>query len=265
MKRKARRYLGLAFFALAGLGVVWGVTQPMPYVIISPGPAYNVISELEGSVLITVSGVPLADNPGTLDMLTVSIGGTPQSQPGALDVVGAYLSSDQSVEPMEEFYPYDENLDEVIRADRKDFTDSIDSAIYVAKKHLAPEISQAMKVDVNLEDVGGPSAGMMLTLGIIDKASPESLTGGKYIAGTGTIDQRGNVGAIGGIRFKLISAQRAGDKFFLAPKENCSEVVGNIPRGLKVFAVGNIDDALKILNVIASDGNLGKLPVCTDQ
>lgn len=263
MQRKTRRLIGLSLAALTWLGFVWGLSQPMPYVIVEPGPAYNVITEIDGSVMVTVSGVPLADNPGTLDMLTVSIWGTPDSQPSVADILKAYLSEDKIVEPMDEYYPFDQNVDEVLKADRKDFTDSIDSAISVAKDHLDPTIARNLKVDVNLDDVGGPSAGMMLALGIIEKASPVSLTGGKSIAGTGTIDKLGNVGPIGGIQFKLISAKRAGDKFFLAPRENCSEVIGRIPSGLSVFAVSNIDEALSVLKVIANDGDTGKLPVCT--
>ncbi|MEN9706606.1 MAG: hypothetical protein RIS31_172, partial [Actinomycetota bacterium] len=75
----------------------------------------------------------------------------------------------------------------------------------------------------------------------------------------------GKVGPIGGIQFKMISAKRAGDNFFLAPRENCYEVVGHIPAGLRVFSVETIEDALNILKVIASDGDTGKLPVCTDE
>jgi PDZ domain-containing protein len=263
MQRKTRRRIGFSLAALSALGVVWGLSQPMPYVIVGPGPAFNVISEIDGNVMLKVSGIPETDNPGTLDMLTVSVWGTPDSEPSLVDLLGAYISPDKIVEPMDEYYPFDQNLDEVIKADRKDFTDSISAAIAVAKEHLSPELASKIKVEVSQDDVGGPSAGMMLTLGILEKASTSSLTGGKYIAGTGTIDGSGNVGPIGGIQFKLISAKRAGDNFFLAPRENCSEVIGHVPAGLSVFSVATIDEALNILKVIASDGDTGKLPVCT--
>jgi len=265
MQRRARKRLGYALAALTGLGVVWGVNQPMPYVILEPGPAYNVISEIDGSIELSVTGVEQADNPGTLDMLTVSFWGTPESPPTFVDVMAALFSDEKVIEPMEDYFPIGQNTDDVLKADRKDFTDSIDAAIYVAKQHLEPSIANKMKVKLNLDEVGGPSAGMMLTLGIIEKASTASLTGGKYIAGTGTIDRDGKVGPIGGIQFKMISAKRAGDNFFLAPRENCYEVVGHIPAGLRVFSVETIEDALNILKVIASDGDTGKLPVCTDE
>ena len=159
MQRKTRKHLGLSLSALAGFGAIWGVAQPLPYVIVGPGPAYNVISDLEGAVMIKVSGVPLEDNPGTLDMLTVSVWGTPKNPPTAGDILAAYLSSDKIVEPMDLYYPFNENLDEVIKAERKDFSDSVDAAIAVAKGRLDPVVAKNLKVEVNLDDVGGPSAG----------------------------------------------------------------------------------------------------------
>ena len=78
-------------------------------------------------------------------------------------------------------------------------------------------------VSIDLGEIGGPSAGLMFTLGIIDKLKPEDLTGGKIIAGTGTIDDEGNVGPIGGIPQKLVGAHDAGAQLFLVPKDNCAE------------------------------------------
>ena len=74
----------------------------------------------------------------------------------------------------------------------------------------------------DLEDIGGPSAGLMFTLGIIDKLGADDLTGGKIIAGTGTIDDQGNVGPIGGIPQKLVGAKDAGAVAFLVPADNCA-------------------------------------------
>ena len=73
------------------------------------------------------------------------------------------------------------------------------------------------KVSMHVDDIGGPSAGMMYTLGLIDKVTGEQLSGGKTIAGTGTMDAKGKVGAIGGIRLKMLGAKRDGATWFLAP------------------------------------------------
>lgn len=117
-------------------------------------------------------------------------------------------------------------------------------------------------VAIKLDDVGGPSAGMMFALGIIDKLTPGALAGDDSVAGTGTIDAAGDVGPIGGIRQKLYGARNAGADFFLAPADNCDEVVGHVPDGLQVFSVETIDDSLAVLDALAHDDNLDKLPSC---
>ena len=116
------------------------------------------------------------------------------------------------------------------------------------------------EVKIQLEHVGGPSAGSMFALGIIDKLTPGALTGGQKVAGTGTISADGTIGPIGGIRQKLFGAVRAGAKWFLAPFKNCADVVGHVPDGLEVFAVKNLDDALAALeSVRAGKRDAGEL------
>lgn len=119
-------------------------------------------------------------------------------------------------------------------------------------------------VDVKLQlaDVGGPSGGMMFALGIYDKLTPGAITGGKYIAGTGTISADGTIGAIGGIQQKLYGAAAKGAEFFLAPAKNCAEVVGHIPQGLKVFKVSTFDDALTAVTAIGKNQDTSTLATC---
>jgi PDZ domain-containing protein len=118
------------------------------------------------------------------------------------------------------------------------------------------------KIDIKLADVGGPSAGLMFALGIVDRVSKEGdLTGGKFIAGTGTIDDKGVVGPIGGIEMKTIGAREAGARFFLTPKENCAAAAKDVPDGLRLVKVHTIDDALKALKKIRS-GDTAGLPRC---
>ena len=95
-----------------------------------------------------------------------------------------------------------------------------------------------------------------------NKLSKYDITGGKVIAGTGTIDEKGNVGEIGGIRLKMIGAKRDGATWFLAPESNCDEVVGHIPNGMRVVKVATIDEALKALEVIRSGKDVNNLPAC---
>ncbi|WP_431915378.1 YlbL family protein [Micromonospora wenchangensis] len=107
---------------------------------------------------------------------------------------------------------------------------------------------------IDLKDIGGPSAGLMFALGIIDKLKPEDLTGGKIIAGTGTIDDEGRVGPIGGIAQKLVGAKKAGAKVFLVPADNCAEALRNPQPGLPMLKVGSLDEALTALDTLRAGG-----------
>ncbi len=127
---------------------------------------------------------------------------------------------------------------------------------------LIADFAFPVDVTIQLDNVGGPSAGMMFALGIVDLLTPGDLTGGERFAGTGTIDAAGEVGGIGGIRQKLYGAQRAGAEYFLAPAANCDEVVGHVPDGLQVFSVADLDDALAALEVVRDGGDLASLPTC---
>ncbi|WP_026321399.1 YlbL family protein [Salinispora fenicalii] len=107
---------------------------------------------------------------------------------------------------------------------------------------------------IDLEDIGGPSAGLMFALGIIDKLTPEDLTGGQIIAGTGTIDDAGRIGPIGGIPQKLVGAKEAGATSFLVPAENCAEAVRNPQPDLPLLKVATLDDALTALEQLRTGG-----------
>lgn len=128
--------------------------------------------------------------------------------------------------------------------------------------YLAIDFVFPFEVDINAGDVGGPSAGLMFSLGIYDLLTPGPLTGGADVAGTGTIDHTGAVGPIGGIRQKLIGARDGGAEWFLAPAGDCNEVVGHVPSGLHVVRVSTFDQALSAVEDIAAKKTSG-LPTCT--
>lgn len=102
-------------------------------------------------------------------------------------------------------------------------------------------------VDIAVEDVGGPSAGLMLSLGILDLVGETDLTGGATVAGTGTIDATGEVGPIGGIQLKMIAATEIGAELFLVPADNCAEARAAPQPGLTLARVSTLDDALAAL------------------
>ncbi|MFE2533192.1 PDZ domain-containing protein [Streptomyces sp. NPDC059371] len=117
-------------------------------------------------------------------------------------------------------------------------------------------------IDIKLADVGGPSAGLMFSLGIVDKLTPGNLTGGRFVAGTGTIDDNGKVGPIGGIDMKTVGARNKGAQYFLTPKDNCAEAAKDTPDGLRLVKVDTIDDAMKALKDIGA-GRTSDLPKCS--
>jgi PDZ domain-containing protein len=111
-------------------------------------------------------------------------------------------------------------------------------------------------VAINLGGVGGPSAGLMFSLGIVDKLTPGSLTGGRFVAGTGAIDAQGAVSNIGGIQFKMAAARAAGATVFLLPAGECAEAVAAAPAGLQLVKVSTLHDAVAALD----DLDAGKAP-----
>lgn len=115
-----------------------------------------------------------------------------------------------------------------------------------------PQFEFPFDVAIQVDNVGGPSAGTMFALGLIDLLTPEDETAGHVIAGSGTIDLDGRVGAISGIRQKMIGAVRDGATSFLAPGGNCAAALGNVPAGLEVFAVDTLADARVAVEAIGA-------------
>lgn len=147
-----------------------------------------------------------------------------------------------------------------ITPEKQEATDG--STLWLIGISLTTEYDFPIDVHLQLDNVGGPSAGMMFALGIIDTLTPGELNGGANVAGTGTIDASGAVGPIGGIRQKMYGATDAGATVFLAPESNCGEVVGHVPDGLQVYRTATLEESLRILEVVAQDGDTASLPVC---
>ncbi|GAB4084179.1 PDZ domain-containing protein [Myceligenerans cantabricum] len=129
--------------------------------------------------------------------------------------------------------------------------------------YIDPHYDFPIDVSIQIEDIGGPSAGTMFALGIIDKLTPEDEASGEHIAGTGTMSPEGLVGPIGGIEQKLHGALRDGATWFLAPAGNCAEVAGNEPDGLRVVRVETLRDAREAMEAIGA-GEGGTLPTCSE-
>jgi PDZ domain-containing protein len=111
-------------------------------------------------------------------------------------------------------------------------------------------------VKINIGNIGGPSAGLMFALGIMDKLTPHGLTGGRFIAGTGEIAANGAVSPIGGIQQKMAGARAAGATVFLTPAANCPDTVGAVPRGMRLIKVSTLGSAVRALKALQSGGSV---------
>ncbi len=109
-------------------------------------------------------------------------------------------------------------------------------------------------IDFHLANIGGPSAGMVFSLAVIDKLTTGDLNGGKFVAGTGTIGSDGKVGPIGGITHKMASAQEAGAEVFLVPADNCDEARSAQPESMKLLKVETLPQAVDSLKALTSGG-----------
>jgi PDZ domain-containing protein len=323
---------GLVLVSLIALAAL----LPVPFIILSPGPTFNTIGDVDGTPLVEITDTTTYPVSGSLDMTTIREEGEPRSPLTVFGAIAAWIDPDRAVLPRELLYGDDETTEEVQQRNAVLFSTSQSNAIAAAMNALGEPIiedvvvtavvegtpafgvldagevitaidgqpvgspedvvtavrsqpigatlaftvvraGEQFAVDVvsaerpdepgvpyvgitvginyraefpitfTLEDIGGPSAGMMFSLAIVDKLTPDDLTGGGHVAGTGTIDPSGAVGAIGGIRQKLAGARGAGATLFLMPDVHCEEAAGHIPDGLTVVPVSSLQGALDAL------------------
>ncbi|EMQ99698.1 YlbL family protein [Paeniglutamicibacter gangotriensis] len=156
---------------------------------------------------------------------------------------------------------------EILREDKKQSVSVSTDAGPEGQRQLGILLSGSfdfpLEVKFGLENVGGPSAGMMFALAIVDLLTEGSMTGGEHFAGTGTITADGAVGPIGGIAQKLVGAKDEGAKYFLAPADNCPDVVGRIPAGLEVLKVSTLAEARSVVEGIGAGADPASFPGCS--
>ena len=236
---------------------------PSAYVVQEPGPTQDVLGKASGKQVIAVSGVNTHRDSGKLLLVTVNASGVPGYPVSNAQALLAWANPKATVIPREAVFPVGQSAKDYAKESGRQMSSSQTAAVAAAKRFLSShgyDVS-GMKVSMHVDDIGGPSAGMMYTLGLIDKVTGEKLSGGKTIAGTGTMNAKGKVGQIGGIRLKMLGAKRDGATWFLAPQSNCSDVAGHVPQGLHVVKVATLDEAYDALIAIR-DGKGGSLPTC---
>ncbi|WP_345565572.1 YlbL family protein [Streptomyces plumbiresistens] len=235
---------------------------PLPFSLTRPGLTANVLGENKGTPVITVSGAPTRDTTGQLRMTTIEAT-NPDTRVSLGDVLDAWFATDQAVMPRDAVYPSGQSVKEIEQYNTEQMQESQDAATTAALNYL--DLSDKdIKVTLKLADVGGPSAGLLFTLGIIDKlegdGSGGDLTGGRTIAGTGTIEANGEVGAVGGVALKTQAARRDGATVFLVPKDECSDAKSELPKGLRLIPVTTLKGAVNALTALES--GKGSVPSC---
>ncbi|WP_328888805.1 S16 family serine protease [Streptomyces sp. NBC_00316] len=251
--------------ALCALPVValFGVAAfaPLPFTLAQPGTTANVLGDVRGTPVISIKGAPARATSGELRMTTIIATG-PTADVGMGDVIDSWFRTDRAVLPRDSVYPTGGSEKEIEKHNLEDMRESQNSAVDAAMKYLG-KAPGSVDVTLRLADVGGPSAGLFFALGIVDKldgdGSGGDLTGGRTVAGTGTIEANGKVGAVGGVSLKTQAAKRDGATVFLVPKAECREAGAELPKGLKLIPVTTLANAVSSLKAL-EQGH--KVPSC---
>ncbi|MDO0914557.1 S16 family serine protease [Streptomyces sp. DT2A-34] len=233
---------------------------PLPFSVAQPGQTTDVLGEDKGDPVITISGAPTGDTGGELRMTTI-VATSPDTEVTLGDVIDAWFRTDRAVMPRDSVYPSGKSTREIEKYNTEQMKESQDAATEAALNYLDLN-DKNIKVTLKLADVGGPSAGLLFSLGIIDKlnGTGADLTGGRTIAGTGTIDAAGKVGAVGGVSLKTQAAKRDGATVFLVPKDECSDAKAELPKGLRLIPVTTLKGAVGALEALES--GKGSVPGC---
>jgi Lon-like protease len=241
---------------------------PLPFTIMYPGITVNTLGVYDGQKVISITGHPLRQTSGELRMVTIAAT-PPQESVSIESALRAWPNPNEAVVPRAAVYPAGQSVAQVNALNQQEMDQSQQAATTAALSYLKLSPS-AVKIQLSLADVGGPSAGLLFTLGIIDELDGNGtgrpgpagdLTDGNVIAGTGEIDDSGAVSQVGGVALKTKAAARDGATVFLVPTAECSDAEAGLPRGLRLVPVNSLDDALNALRSLQT--GVGQVPSCS--
>lgn len=190
--------------------------------VVADGPAAQVLRP--GDILLTIDGVPATGSAQVRDL----VGNSPAGSPMELRILRE--GSERTVSVTPSWSERDQR-----------------SLIGVT---LTAEYDLPIDVDIALERTGGPSAGMVFALAILETLTEEDLIGDLVVSGTGTIDDGGAIGAVGGVPSKLQAAATAGSEVFLVPLANCSDLPDSLPSNLQIVPVEHMSEVLDALALV---------------
>jgi PDZ domain-containing protein len=243
----------LLFFTIATIA-------PLPFAIVLPGEAQNIFKNV-----ITIKDLENYPASGRIDLMSIRVT-NPDTWIFGPEIIYSWISADRAVYPKSAIYPAGTNSEKESKQAKADMVGSQDKAISAAINYLQshPEImgsgSQGVarataldgkKIKFKVGETGGPSGGLIFSIGLVELLTEKDLLTHRHIAGTGTISVRGVVGPIGGINEKIASARKVGATLFFAPVENAEEIA-NIPDGIKVVTVATLAQAISYLERTAT-------------
>lgn len=264
LPRIVRLTVGL-FFALA-------ITAPLPFSIVLPGEAQNIFRNV-----ITIKDLDNYPATGRIDLMSIRVT-NPDTWILGPEIIYSWLDGDHAVYPKSAIYPPGTSSAEESKKAKADMVGSQDKAIGAAINYLQshPEIMEPIdngatsfaaplseigrnraekldgkKIKFKVGETGGPSGGLVFSIGLVELLTQKDLLTHRHIAGTGTINIRGVVGPIGGINEKIASARKAGATLFFAPVENAEEIA-HVPAGIKVVTVATLAQAISYLERTAT-------------
>lgn len=230
-------FFGLAFIA------------PAPFTMIAPSKAQPVFPKL----LAYKDKSLTKPTSGNFYLLSIAITDPDAFIPG-IAYLGGWIKGDAAVIPRSVIFPSTKSFKEVQALNKKDMKKSQNVAATVSLDYVERNFPENFidkkpryqDVAFDVRKTGGPSAGLVFALSLIDLLTTEDLLQGRKVAATGTISSGGFIGAIGGVQEKLISVKRAGASLALIPRDNCVDI-SEIPQGIKVIPVTTLDEAVRVL------------------
>ena len=256
-----------------GIFFLLATIAPLPFAIVLPGQAQNIFKDV-----ITIKDLETFPATGRIDLMSIRVT-NPDTWIFGPELIYSWISSERAVYPKSAIYPPGTSTEEENKQAKADMVGSQDKAIIASINYLQshPEIlapttvsesgdisiesltsaeleiandrSDALdskKIKFNVSKTGGPSGGLVFSIGLVELLTEIDLMQGRHIAGTGTIDSRGVVGPIGGINEKIRSAKKVGATLFFAPVGNAEEIA-NVPQGIKVVTVATLEQAVSYL------------------
>jgi len=235
---------------------------PLPFVVLMPGNAQNVLDQSAKEKTIALSktapnSLKLYPSDGNVYLLSILIT-NPAAYVTGVELLYSWMKSEYAVMPRSLFYKDGRSAEAEKAIAKTEMADSQVVAKSVALEYLEKYYPQSSTVvikpsdlDISLAKTGGPSGGLAFAIGIIELLTSENILQGKSVAVTGTIDSAGKVGSIGGVAEKILAAKKAGATLILIPEANCQDLAPNlatIPSEIKVAAVSSLEEAMAALN-----------------